>query len=80
MVLTKYVDNTPYVILMWSMRANLSYLNIRRCDIYVKHIVSENIWAKSNKFNFIRYLKKTIGYYFYHPNKKKYLSQNMLPL
>jgi len=24
--------------------------------------------------------KKTIGYYFYHPNKKRYLSQNMLYL
>ena len=50
-----------------------------RYDVYVTHIIFEKMGAKSNKYKFVEYPKETIGYYLYHPVKKKYLSQNMLP-
>ena len=49
-----------------------------RCDVYVKHIVSEKLGAKSHKYKFVWYLKTIIEYYLYYPIEKKYLSQNIL--
>jgi hypothetical protein len=40
-------------------------------DASVKHIVSEKLWAKSNKYKFIGFLKKTIRYYLYHLVEQK---------
>lgn len=46
-----------------------------RCDVYVKCIVFEKLWAKSDKYKFVGYLKEIIGYYLYHFFKQKCLSQ-----
>ena len=69
-----YVDKTPYVILMWSMRANLSYLNIRRCDTYVNFDLSQ--------INLILWdiQKKLLDIISTIPIGKWYFSQNMQPL
>ena len=37
----------------------------------MKHNESDKLGARSDKYNFMGYLKKTRGYYFYHPIKQK---------
>jgi hypothetical protein len=48
-------------------------------DASVKHIVSEKLWAKSNKYKFIRFLKKLLDIIYIILLSKNVLSQNMLP-
>ena len=40
-----------------------SYL---RCEAYMKHIVFENLEAKSDKYKFMGYSKETVGYHSYN--------------
>ena len=41
------------------------------CSAYVKHLKIDKLEAKFDKYIFIKYLKKTKGYYFYLADEQK---------
>ena len=47
-------------------RSNLKHLRIWSCPTYVKNIDGYKLDARSEKYRFVDYLKKSIGYYFYN--------------
>jgi hypothetical protein len=62
---TKSVERTPYEI--WTgKRLGLSFINVWRCETYVKHLMSDKLTPKSDKCFFVGHLWETKGYYFYN--------------
>ena len=43
----------------------LSHFWVWRCPAYVKHLKTGKLGSKSDKYLFVKYPKKTKGYYFY---------------
>nr|GEZ16629.1 retrotransposon protein, putative, Ty1-copia subclass [Tanacetum cinerariifolium] len=70
MVLTKKVYKTPYE-LWYDKVPNLSYLKVWGCETLVKRDTPDKLEQRSFNCIFIRYLKETMGYYFYFPPKNK---------
>ena len=67
---SKSVASTPYKI--WNGRKpNLKHLKTLGCPTYVKNIFGHKLSARSDKYRFVGYPKKTNGYYFYHPTYQK---------
>jgi len=67
---SKSNDKTSYEI--WNgKKPNLSYLKIWGYDVYMKHIVSEKLGAKLDKYKFMIYSKELIGYHFYYLVEQK---------
>ncbi|CAL2256801.1 unnamed protein product [Prunus armeniaca] len=66
---SKSVPRTTYE--MWfGRKPSLNHLKIWGCPAYVKKHDIEKLDARSEMCRFNRYLKETLGYYFYHPNKQ----------
>jgi hypothetical protein len=62
---TKFVEMTPYEI--WTeKRLGLSFLKVWGCEAYVKRLMSDKLTLKSDNCFFMRYLRKTKGYYVYN--------------
>ena len=67
---SKSISNTPYEI--WKeKKPSLKHLKIWGCPAYVKNIDRYKLSARSEKYRFIGYPKKSIGYYFYNPTQLK---------
>ena len=49
----------------------LSHLRVWRCSTYVKHLKTDKLRAKFDKYIFIGYPKETKGCYFYLADKQK---------
>ena len=61
---SKSVAKTPYEI--WIGRKPvLSHLWVWGCPSYVKHLITDKLGPRSDKYNFIGYPKEIKGYYFY---------------
>ena len=61
---SKSIASTPYDI--WKGRkSNLKHLKIWNCLAYVKNIFRHKFSARSDKYRFVGYLKKTNGYYYH---------------
>ena len=67
---SKSAETTPYE-LWFRKKPKLSFLKVWGCDTYVKRLQPDKLEPKSEKCVFIRYLKETIGYTFYHRSKGK---------
>ena len=52
-------------------KSELSYLRVWGCPTYVKYLKMDKLGARSDKYIFIWYPKKTKGYYFYLADKQK---------
>ena len=52
-------------------KPRLSHLKVCGCLAYVKYLKIDKLEAKSDKYNFIGYPKKTKGYYFYLADEQK---------
>ena len=62
---------------MWiGRKPALSYLRIWRCPTYVKHLKTDKLGPKSNKYLFIGYPKKIKRYYFPFADKQKVFVSN----
>ena len=48
-----------------------SHLRVWGWPAYVKHLKTDKFRARSDKYNFIGYLKETKGYYFYFTDEQK---------
>ncbi|GJX25645.1 retrotransposon protein, putative, ty1-copia subclass [Tanacetum coccineum] len=70
MVPTKKVDKTPYE-LWYGKFPNLSYLKVWTCEALVKRDTPDKLEQRCVMCIFIRYPKKTMGYYFYFPPENK---------
>src|SRR6185312_5623546 len=69
-VLSKSVVKTPYE--MWTVKSpSLSFLKIWGCEAFVKRLQSDKLAPKSDKYIFVGYPKKTLGYYFYNRSEGK---------
>ena len=69
-ILSKSVNKIPYKI--WTAcKPILSYLRVWGCPTYVKHLITNKLGSRSDKYIFIRYLKETKGYYFYLADEQK---------
>jgi hypothetical protein len=69
-VATKSVERTPYEI--WTRkRPRLSFLKVWGCETYVKHLMSNKLTPKSDKYFFVGYSRETKGYYFYNKAEGK---------
>ena len=69
---SKSIASTPYEI--WKRRkSNLKHLKTWGCPTYVRNIFGYKLSARSDKYRFVGYLKKTNGYYFYHLLNKRCL-------
>ena len=63
---SKSIPSTLYKL--WNGRKpSLKHLKIWGYPAYVKNIFGHKLSAKSDKCLFVRYPKRTKGYYFYHP-------------
>nr|GEZ33556.1 hypothetical protein [Tanacetum cinerariifolium] len=79
MVSTMKVDKTPYEI--WHGKVpNLSYLKVRGCKAHVKHHTPDKLQQRSVKCIFVRYPKKTMGYYFYYLPENKIVVESEHPI
>ena len=57
---------------MWyNKKPVLAHIKIWGCPAYVKHIESEKLGARSERYLFMGYPKETRGYYFYNPLEQK---------
>ncbi|CAL2257251.1 unnamed protein product [Prunus armeniaca] len=67
-----YTD-LPYMEMVRSFgrKPSLNHLKIWGCLAYVKKHDIDKLDARSEMCRFIGYPKKTLGYYFYHPNEQK---------
>jgi hypothetical protein len=69
-VSTKSLERTLYEI--WTEKhPGLSFLKVWGCEAYVKRLMSDKLTLKSNKCFFVRYPRKTKGYYFYNKAEGK---------
>ena len=69
-ILSKSITKTSYEI--WTERKPvLSHLSVWGCPIYVKYLKTDKLGIRSNKYIFIRYLKKIKRYYFYLADEQK---------
>ena len=67
---SKSVDKTPYEI--WTgHKPVLSYLRVWGCPTYIKHLKIDKLGPKFDRCLFVRYPKKTKGYYFYLTAEQK---------
>jgi hypothetical protein len=67
---TKSIERTPYEI--WTEKhPGLSFLKVWGCEAYVKHLMSDKLTTKSNKYFFVGYPRETKGYYFYNKAEGK---------
>ena len=67
---SKSVEKTPYEI--WTRhKRTLSYLRVWGCPTYVKRSQTDKLGSRSDKCYFIRNVKETRGYYFYHLIEQK---------
>ena len=60
---SKSISSTSYKIWKWK-RSSLKHLKIWDCPAYVKNIDGYKLSAKSKKYKFMDYPKKSIEYYF----------------
>jgi hypothetical protein len=56
----------------------LSFLKVGVCEAYVKHLMSDKLTPKSDKYLFVGYPRETKGYYFYNKAEGKILSLPMV--
>jgi hypothetical protein len=49
----------------------LSFLKVGVCEAYVKHLMSDKLTPKSDKYLFVGYPRETKGYYFYNKAEGK---------
>ena len=49
----------------------LSHLRVWRCSAYIKHLKTDKLGARSDKYIFTGYPKETKGYYFYLTDEQK---------
>ena len=54
----------------------LPHLQVWGCLAYFKYLKIDKLGLKSDKYLFIRYLKKTKGYYFYLAEEQKMFLSN----
>ena len=74
-ILRKLVTKTPYEI--WTgCRSILFFLRVWGCLAFVKHLQTDKLGPRSDKYYFIGYLKKTRGYYFYLIDEQKLFTSN----
>ena len=66
----KFVSKTPYEIWI-GCKPGLSHLRIWSCPAYVKYLKTDKLGARSDRCNFIGYLKEIKGYYFYIADEQK---------
>ena len=72
---SKSVAKTPYEI--WTgRRPILSYLKIWDCPTYVQCLQSDKFESSSDMCYFVRYLKETRWFYFYHTYEQKVFVSN----
>ena len=65
---------------MWTnKRPAFSHMKVWGCSAYVKHIASNKLEAKFDKFPFIRYPKETIRYQFYNSLEQKVFVSPFVP-
>ena len=65
---SKSISSTPYKI--WKQkRPNFKHLKIWDCLAYVKNIDGHKLDVRLEKYKFVGYSKKSIGYYLYHPTQ-----------
>ena len=69
-VSSKSVTKMPYEIWI-GCKPVLSHLRVWGCPTYVKHLITDKLGPRSNKYNFIGYPKETKGYYFYLADEQK---------
>ena len=67
---SKSVETTPCE-LWFGKKPKLSFLKVWSCDAYVKKFHLDKLKLKSEKYVFIGYPKKTVGYTFYHRSEGK---------
>ena len=62
---------------MWTGRKPvLSYLRVWRCPAYVKHLKTDKLRLRSDKYLFVGYLNEIKGYYFYLAVEQKVFVRN----
>jgi hypothetical protein len=67
---TMSVERTSYEI--WTgKRPRLSVLKIQGCEAYVKHLMSDNLTPKSDKYFFVGYPREIKWYYIYNKAEGK---------
>ncbi|KAL0416837.1 UNVERIFIED_CONTAM: hypothetical protein Slati_3515600 [Sesamum latifolium] len=73
---SKTVFQMPYEI--WHGKlASYKYLRVWGSTTYVKRLVGDKLELRSSVCRFVRYPKKTLGYYFYDPSEQKvFVSRN----
>jgi aspartyl/asparaginyl-tRNA synthetase len=73
---TKSVERTPYEI--WTRKCHgLSVIKVCGCEAYVKHLMSDKLTKKSDKYFFVGYPRETKAFYFYNKKEGKvFFSRN----
>ncbi|KAL0448941.1 UNVERIFIED_CONTAM: Retrovirus-related Pol polyprotein from transposon TNT 1-94 [Sesamum latifolium] len=76
MALSKTVPQTPYGIWHGNL-ASYKYLRVWGSAAYVRRLVGDKLDSRSSLCRFVRYPKKTAGYYYYDPFEQKiFVSMN----
>jgi hypothetical protein len=74
---TKSVERTPYEI--WTRKCHgLSVIKVCGCEAYVKHLMSDKLTKKSDKYFFVGYPRETKAFYFYNKKEAKCFSLAMV--